>query len=45
MTKKKGHQKFWEIDEYFFVEMQKFFDKRLKKGRSKISAKIWSPRL
>ena len=43
MTKKKGHQKFWEIDEHFLGEMQKFFDKRLKKRRSKILAKIWPP--
>jgi len=42
--RKKGHQKFWETHENFFREMQKFFRETPKKGRSKISAKIWLPR-
>src|SRR6218665_81133 len=45
MTKKrkKGHQKYWEIDVEFFGEWRNFFREMPKKGRSKISAKIWPP--
>src|SRR6218665_4043278 len=39
---KKGHQKFWEIDN-FLGEMRKFFRETPKKGRNKISSKIWPP--
>src|SRR6218665_614742 len=43
MSKKKGHQKFWEIDEHFLGEMQKFFDKRLKKVVQKFRQKCGPP--
>ena len=40
--KKKGHQKFWEIDDNFGGNIEIFLETP-KKGGSKISAKIWPP--
>jgi len=45
MTKKKGHRKFWEIDEHFFGKYRNFFENRLKKGVEKFRAKFGPPRL
>src|SRR6218665_1469862 len=43
--KKKGHQKFFGDRRNFLrnVEIRNFFGRRVKKGRSKILAKIWPP--
>src|SRR6218665_4009383 len=43
MTKKRGHQKFLGDRRIFLGEMQNFFREMPKKGRSKISSKIWPP--
>src|SRR6218665_977802 len=40
---KKGHQKFWEINEHFLGGNAEIFSRTPKKCRSKISAKIWPP--
>ena len=45
MTKKKGHQKFWEIDVEFFREWRNFFGKFLKKVVQKFRQKFGPPRL
>ena len=43
MTKKQGHQKFWEIDDIFGEKCRNVFGKRLKKVVQNFRQKFGSP--